>query len=363
MALTATATPATRASIMASLCMDKDSTTIVEKLPNKTNIRYKVEKKPKEIADILHPVIADIKARGKEATKTVVFCRTYSDYTELMTVLVNELHGQDCLYVAMDDGEKVAVCNMFSASTAESVKNEILTSFVDPSGPLRVVVATIAFGMGLDAPNIYRCIHYGPSESIEAYLQETGRCGRDGCESLAVLYFSCKDVSASSDVQDSMRGYCGNIGYCRRKFLMREFSPSSDIECPLPPHNCCDICERECNCEDCCGRISSEQSPAAKQLRVEVSSQPVSTDKQLRLEQALLKYRDSQCHVLNEQGQPMPILFGDEIVTQLPDTVLRALITNCLSLKSFSDAMDLGVTCDKQAREIFDIVHAIVNEQ
>ena len=60
---------------------------------------------------------------------------------------------------------------MFSASTEEK---DILLSFTDPQSSLRIVVATIAFGMGLDAPDAGRIIHYGPSDTIEAYIQETG---------------------------------------------------------------------------------------------------------------------------------------------------------------------------------------------
>ena len=53
---------------------------------------------------------------------------------------------------------------------------------------LRVVIATIAFGMGLDCPNVRRIIHWGPSNDVEAYIQETGRAGRDGESAEALLY-------------------------------------------------------------------------------------------------------------------------------------------------------------------------------
>ena len=73
----------------------------------------------------------------------------------------------------------------------------MLLSFINPKSSLHVVVATIAFGMGLDAPNVGRIIHYGPSDSIEAYMQETGRCGCDGCDSLATLFFRKRDIASS----------------------------------------------------------------------------------------------------------------------------------------------------------------------
>jgi ATP-dependent DNA helicase RecQ len=85
---------------------------------------------------------------------------------------------------------------MFSSSTEEKVKNEILSSFTDPQSSLRVIVATIAFGMGLDVS----------SDSIEAYLQETGRCGRDGRDFFATLYYRKQDVASNSLVSGSESG-------------------------------------------------------------------------------------------------------------------------------------------------------------
>ncbi len=108
----------------------------------------------------------------------------------MFEVLVDQLGQRDCLYV---DGGNEAVCNIFTAATDSYVKDGILTEFTKPNGTLCVVVATIAFGMGVDAPNIRRVIHWGPSRSIEAYVQESGRCGRDGLNAVAELYLTGKD--------------------------------------------------------------------------------------------------------------------------------------------------------------------------
>ena len=70
---------------------------------------------------------------------------------------------------------RFALCNMFSACTHPDVKDEVLKSFCNPNGILRIVVATIAFGMGLECPNVSRIIHWGPPSDVESYLQETGR--------------------------------------------------------------------------------------------------------------------------------------------------------------------------------------------
>ena len=67
-------------------------------------------------------------------------------------------------------------CSCIHADTQEA----ILKSFMDLSGNLQVVIATIAFGLGLDCPDVQFVVHCGPPENIEVHLQETGRVGRDG---------------------------------------------------------------------------------------------------------------------------------------------------------------------------------------
>ena len=70
------------------------------------------------------------------------------------------------------------------------VKKSILCSFVQPTHHLRIIIATVAFGMGLDCSNIRRVIHWAPPDDLESYLHETGRAGRDGNPAFAVMYYN-----------------------------------------------------------------------------------------------------------------------------------------------------------------------------
>ena len=82
-------------------------------------------------------------------------------------------------------------------------------------------MATVAFGMGFDCLDFRRVIHWGTPSDVEAYLQETGRAGRDGESSDAILHYSNADFAVSAD--GAMRAYCKNDSECRRQLLLQEF--------------------------------------------------------------------------------------------------------------------------------------------
>ena len=82
---------------------------------------------------------------------------------------------------------------MFTGCTASSVKN-IIQSFTNPSGNLRLLIATTVFGMGIDSPNTRQIVHWTPPEYVEMYVQQSGRGGRDG-EKTVLLYTILKVIS------------------------------------------------------------------------------------------------------------------------------------------------------------------------
>eukprot|EP00249_Psilotum_nudum_P017460 c26334_g1_i2 orf=729-2210(+) len=118
---------------------------------------------------------------------------------------------------------------------------------------LQIIVATVAFGMGIDKPDIRYVIHYGCPKNLESYYQESGRCGRDGLPSVCLLYFTRADFGKADfytaeartaarreallNAYQAAQKYC-SVTTCRRRFLLQYFGENVTIE------NCgkCDNC-------------------------------------------------------------------------------------------------------------------------
>lgn len=137
--------------------------------------------------------------------------------------------------------------DIFSRVSTVEKKDEILKSFCILEGKLLLLISTTAFGMGVDIPNIRRIIHWGLASSLEDYVQETGRAGRDGSASEAILYQGRGLRHASQQIKN----YALNRTICRRKFLFRNFLMYSEKDIKVVGCKCCDICFRVCTCLNC----------------------------------------------------------------------------------------------------------------
>ena len=103
----------------------------------------------------------------------------------------------------------------------KTVKDSIVSSFCTADSQLRVVICTVAFGLGVNSPDVRQVIHWGPPSDIEEYMQQTGRAGRDGKLSCALLFVQPSDFSRVKDHR--LIQYCQNVTTCRRKLLLQHY--------------------------------------------------------------------------------------------------------------------------------------------
>ena len=114
------------------------------------------------------------------------------------------------------------VVDMYCKSTHPTVQQDIVAAFtsLQDTSPLRLVIASVAFGLGINCKIVRQVIHWGPPEDVEEYVQETGRAGRDNQPACAVL---CCSKGLQRFANTDMREYCENIAKCRREMLFSHF--------------------------------------------------------------------------------------------------------------------------------------------
>ena len=244
MALTATASNSLRRQVMKTLGMRNAS--VISVPPNKNNIKY-IVRQFETLDNSFGPLAKELIVKEGNMEKVLIFCRTINDCSTLYFFFKRKLGCRFTCPASAPDISKYRRVEMFHSCTESSVKEQIITSFTEVESHLKIVVATIAFGMGIDCPNIHRVIHFGPASSIEDYIQETGRAGRDGLPSTAMVWHH---IGRRLHMDDCIKKYIENNTMCRRDVLFSDFDGYSHSDMGKKC-SCYDVCATVCNCANC----------------------------------------------------------------------------------------------------------------
>ena len=243
MAMTATATTATRNEIATILSLDNP--VVVAASPDKSNISYQVRRKT-TLEEVFMPLLMKLKSFRCKLPRVIIFCRKCQECVKLYNFFFYSMREEFTEPVAAPNLPIFRLVDMYTGATRKSVQDSIITSFRNSDSPLRIVICTIAFGMGIDCTDVCQVIHWGPSSDVESYVQECGRAGRNGCRANALLLWS--EVDVKSHVCKEMEHFCHNKETCRRALLMSYFDCPFENICGCI---CCDVCALRCKCQNC----------------------------------------------------------------------------------------------------------------
>ena len=318
-ALTATATEPVREDIINQLGLDKPEIFISSF--NRPNLTYTIQPKTEPLGSLLHLL-------EKHQGGSAIIYRFSRKATE---------------ETALELSERGFSALPYHAGLERDLRRETQEKFIRDQ--VQIVVATIAFGMGIDKPDVRLVVHYDLPKTVEGYYQETGRSGRDGLPSDCVLFYSYGDRSKQeyfiSQIEDDderekahnkldqVLALC-DLQTCRRAYLMEYLGES------WPQTNCggCDIC------------LLPREEFDATEIAQKILSTVIRTGERFGVNYLVDVLRGSANKAVRTRGHHELPVFGisRDVDSDNLKEMVRSLVTNGLLAQNGGDYPTLGVS-------------------
>ena len=318
-ALTATATEPVREDIINQLGLDKPAIFISSF--NRPSLTYTIQPKTEPLGSLLHLL-------EKHQGGSAIIYRFSRKATE---------------ETALELSERGFSALPYHAGLERDLRRETQEKFIRDQ--VQIVVATIAFGMGIDKPDVRLVVHYDLPKTVEGYYQETGRAGRDGLPSDCVLFYSYGDRSKQeyfiSQIEDDderekahnkldqVLALC-DLQTCRRAYLMEYLGES------WPQTNCggCDIC------------LLPREEFDATEIAQKILSTAIRTGERFGVNYLVDVLRGSANKAVRTRGHHELPVFGISRDVDSDDLkeMVRSLVTNGLLAQNGGDYPTLGVS-------------------
>ncbi|MFA5830036.1 MAG: DNA helicase RecQ [Candidatus Gracilibacteria bacterium] len=319
MALTATATDKVRLDIIEQLGLSKAKTFLSSF--NRSNLTYQMRPKKKALEELV------VLLKKYENESVIIYCFSRKR-TEEIAERLQEENLRALPYHAGLDAEK---------------RKDTQEKFIHDE--TSIIVATIAFGMGIDKPNVRLVVHFDLPKSVESYYQETGRAGRDGLPSECVLFYSYGDkikhnffINQIAD-PDQRKGAAEKLAQiiqyaelqtCRRAYLLKYFGENQIQE----------------NCQGCDNCLATKESFDATGISWKILSAILRTEERFGLTYIVDVLRGKETEKTRERQHQKLSVFGvakDEKAEELRQ-IIELLIANKILQKTTGEYPVLKVT-------------------
>lgn len=314
-ALTATATPKVQHDIQKNLGMT--NARVFKSSFNRENLYYEIRPKTENVdRDIIKFI------KNNETKSGIIYCLARKKVEELAELLVVNNIKARAYHAGMDSATRSANQDAFL------------------SEEIKIIVATIAFGMGIDKPDVRFVIHYDMPKSLEGYYQETGRAGRDGGEGQCITFYSAKDLRKMEKFMQSKPVAEQEIGkqllaetasyaessVCRRKTLLHYFGEAFN----------------SCNCGNCDNCLNPKVRIEAKDELVAIIETIILVKEKFKAEHIIDICMGKTTHAVMSYGHDELELFG--CLQHSEARVLNAIIRQAVIAGYLSrDIEDFGL--------------------